>query len=272
MRRPISLISRRSALLLGGAALGQACGSSPAKAADAGRWLAYESRLRRLSAAPAFADVAAISGPLTELTNAYRARRDLPPVRDHPGLALAARAQAADMAARGYFAHDTPEGFTPNDRVGLLARRLCGATGENLSYRRGGRAPPTAQTFLDGWIKSPGHRANLLRPEYDRVGHAAVRIGDTTYAAAVFGEEAAALHNDLPLKLAGAQALSPILATARPSLTRFEVSQPQADDAQGPWAAAHPPDLARGAWRLRPLLAQGGGRYSILWGPIFVIS
>lgn len=260
-------------LILAGAALVQACAPPPpAEAAPADRWLGYEGRLRRLLAMPAFGDMEKASASLTVLTNRYRARQGQAPLADHPTLALVARAHAADMAARDYFAHDTPEGFTPNDRVGLLARRLCGSTGENLAYRRGGARPHAAASLLEGWIGSPGHRANLVRPEYDSVGHAVVRVDDTTYAAAVFAREAALLPHNLPLRLPDSAALSPVLIQARPALSQFEVSQPQAEEADGPWPSARPPRLPRGAWRLRPLLPQGDRRFSILWGPIFVIA
>lgn len=40
--------------------------------------------------------------------------------------------------------------------------------GENLAWGTGARG--TAQGVVVAWLASPGHRANLLRPSFTRVG------------------------------------------------------------------------------------------------------
>ena len=68
-----------------------------------------------------------------------------------------------DMFARGYFAHDTPEGRDPFDRIRAGGVRFLTA-GENLALAR------SVQIAHTGLMNSPGHRANILRPEFGRVG------------------------------------------------------------------------------------------------------
>jgi uncharacterized protein YkwD len=80
-------------------------------------------------------------------------------------LQLAARAHARDMLRRDYFAHGP-----------FLSRILSyGASGpifgENLAWGTGSRA--RARAIVAGWLASPGHRINLLRAGFSRVGVAA---------------------------------------------------------------------------------------------------
>ena len=65
--------------------------------------------------------------------------------------------------ARGYFAHDTPEGRDPFERMREANVRFLTA-GENLALA------PTVQVAHRGLMNSPGHRANILHPQFGRVG------------------------------------------------------------------------------------------------------
>jgi uncharacterized protein YkwD len=80
-----------------------------------------------------------------------------------PDLTEVARQHSTDMFRRGYFAHVTPENGTPFDRIREAKIRFLTA-GENLALA------PSMQIAHTGLMKSPGHRANILRPEFGRVG------------------------------------------------------------------------------------------------------
>lgn len=71
-------------------------------------------------------------------------------------LASAARAHSQDMGTRGYFAHNTPEGITPGDRI-TAAGYNWSAYAENIAA---GQTSPAE--VMEGWMNSPGHRANIL--------------------------------------------------------------------------------------------------------------
>jgi uncharacterized protein YkwD len=79
-------------------------------------------------------------------------------------LRRAARAHALDMAERGYFAHETPEGRTPFDRMREARFRGC-AMGENIAAGQ-----PSAAEVVRSWLGSAGHCANMLSPVFDRIG------------------------------------------------------------------------------------------------------
>jgi uncharacterized protein YkwD len=73
------------------------------------------------------------------------------------------------MAARRYFEHETPDGIEPLSRmVAAGYSRDGGSVGENLYW--GETIVPTPIDALDAWMHSPGHRANILRPEFAEVG------------------------------------------------------------------------------------------------------
>lgn len=97
------------------------------------------------------------------LVNKERVAAGLRPVAPDPELTEVARQHSSDMFARGYFAHDTPEGRDPFDRIRAGGVRFLTA-GENLALAR------SVQIAHTGLMNSPGHRANILRPEFGRLG------------------------------------------------------------------------------------------------------
>ncbi|MBD3006025.1 CAP domain-containing protein [Streptomyces sp. 5-10] len=123
-----------------------------------------------------------LASEVIALTNAERAAARLAPLAPDPRLTAAAQAHSDDMAARDFYSHTGPEGHQPWDRA-----RATGAThrgiGENIAC--GQRSP---EEVVRGWMNSPGHRANILKPDFTHigVGHATgSRAG--TYWTQVFG-------------------------------------------------------------------------------------
>ena len=107
--------------------------------------------------------VPSLEAQMLELVNRERTSRGLKPLKADPELAEVARSHSADMFARGYFSHYTPEGKDPFDRMREADVRFRTA-GENLAVA------PTLQMAHDGLMNSPGHRENILRPNFGRVG------------------------------------------------------------------------------------------------------
>ncbi|GAB3181362.1 CvpA family protein [Telluribacter humicola] len=100
---------------------------------------------------------------MLELVNEERAKEGLKPLKADPELAEVARLHSRDMFARGYFAHVTPDGNDPFDRIRTAKVRFRTA-GENLALAK------TVRIAHTGLMNSPGHRANILRPAFGRVG------------------------------------------------------------------------------------------------------
>jgi uncharacterized protein YkwD len=100
---------------------------------------------------------------MLDLVNGERTQRGLQPLKPDPVLAELARAHSRDMYARAYFSHVTPDGRDLADRM-RTARLGYLAAGENLALA------PTLVSAHQGLMHSPGHRANILRPQFGRVG------------------------------------------------------------------------------------------------------
>ena len=97
------------------------------------------------------------------MLNDERRAEGLPALKADPDAADVARAHSRDMIARGYFSHITPQGEDPFQRMRRGGLRFM-AAGENLAYAR------TLPMAHKGLMNSPGHRANILRPRFGRVG------------------------------------------------------------------------------------------------------
>jgi uncharacterized protein YkwD len=205
--------------------------------------------------------------------NSFRAEHGLSALSRSSALDEAARAHVADLLRRNYFAHESPEGFSSEHRVGLLARRFIGAAGENIAMQEGGEAPPGPAEFAKMWRDSPGHRANMLRATYTHVGFGAVSKGETTIAGAVFGQMYGELAEAAPFRVGGGEALAGLLDGAAPQLTGYELYPVSGGETVGPFeGAAAPTRLTPGAYAIRPHAPDPHVpyRYWILFGPIVV--
>jgi len=113
-------------------------------------------------AAPAQAQPTPAEASLLQAMNQARAQHGVRPLRIDLRLEAAARAKSQAMLRTGTFAH------------GNFARRLSSYRargpyfGENLAWGVGSRG--SASGVVQMWLASPGHRANLLRRTFQRVG------------------------------------------------------------------------------------------------------
>jgi uncharacterized protein YkwD len=109
---------------------------------------------------------------LLELHNEVRAEHGATKLCYQQDLAQAARRHSEDMLARDYFAHESPNGRKPADRMLAAGYGQAGYTSwrvaENLYKVEGAGAEPDLEAIegvVKGWMESPGHRENLLNPE-----------------------------------------------------------------------------------------------------------
>src|SRR3954471_15926107 len=116
------------------------------------------------------ASAAAVEAAVLCLVNDERATRGLVPVRRDGALEAVAQRHAADMVARGYFAHVSPSGGTVEKRArraGYLTAP-CWALGEDLARAPG--AVASAEAVVAAWMASPGHRSVILDPDFGEGG------------------------------------------------------------------------------------------------------
>lgn len=101
------------------------------------------------------------------LVNRERAAAGLAALEWDEDLARAARFHAAHMAENAYFDHDTIS--KPRGKIlgcfGRLAKFSPSACAENIAAGQ-----PDARTVMACWMKSPGHRQNILRRNIKTLG------------------------------------------------------------------------------------------------------
>ncbi len=102
-------------------------------------------------------------------TNNYRQEQGLSPLTLNSQLNQAAITKANDILAKQYFDHVAPDGTQPADLVTATGYAYL-RVGENLALGNF----TTDNDLVSAWMNSPGHRANILAPNFSEIGIAAV--------------------------------------------------------------------------------------------------
>jgi uncharacterized protein YkwD/uncharacterized membrane protein required for colicin V production len=105
---------------------------------------------------------------MLDLINGERASAGLKPLLADDSLREVARQHSLEMFELDYFSHTSPTGGSPFDRMHAGSVQFEVA-GENLAYA------PNVDIAHRGLMNSPGHRANILRQEFGRVGIGVIR-------------------------------------------------------------------------------------------------
>jgi len=121
------------------------------------------------------------------LTNSHRAQNGHGPLEHNSLLDSAAQMKLQDMFDQQYFAHVGPDGKEPSTWVNAAGYNYK-TTGENLAQGNF----ETDAVLVQGWMDSPGHRANILNTTFTQIG---IAVGkgmfegqETWLAVQVFGK------------------------------------------------------------------------------------
>lgn len=98
-----------------------------------------------------------------DATNAERKKEKLEPLTADPKLTEAARSHAANMAKQGKLDH-TLDDKTFEDRAKAAGYKYS-ELGENIAHDQ-----PTPKDVVEAWMKSEGHRKNILNADYTHIG------------------------------------------------------------------------------------------------------
>ncbi len=100
--------------------------------------------------------------------NAIRKGRGLKAITKDNMLQAACEAHCIEMAARGVMSHYGADGSNPFQRMTRAGYRFSWA-GENVAFNY-----QSVAAVMDGWMRSPGHRANIIKRQYTNIGAACV--------------------------------------------------------------------------------------------------
>lgn len=101
---------------------------------------------------------------VVDLVNKERASAGLPALKVNTKLAAVAEKKAEDLRDKNYFDHQSPTYGSPFDMMKQFGITYTSA-GENIA-----KGQKTPQEVMNGWMNSPGHRANILNSSYTEIG------------------------------------------------------------------------------------------------------
>ncbi len=130
-----------------------------------------------------------IASKIHRLINDERTLRGLSSLSWNPTITKASINHSNDMAKRGYFEHDSPEGHDFTWRYSQVGFSCSISQGnwiyggaENIMNMEGYYGVDTiAMQSVDGWMESPGHRENILTPYFKSEGIGVAKSGSEIY-------------------------------------------------------------------------------------------
>jgi uncharacterized YkwD family protein len=101
---------------------------------------------------------------VVSLVNKERAAAGLSPLTENTELDKIATLKSEDMVKMNYFSHTSPTYGSPFEMLSQFGVGYS-AAGENIAY---GQATPAE--VMNGWMNSPGHKANILNVNFTQIG------------------------------------------------------------------------------------------------------
>ena len=127
---------------------------------------------------------------LLRLTNAYRAREGKKPLMGDRSFLAAARAHAADMMVHNFMGHRASTGHDFDSRVRAFVDDITRYPGLAENAARDSQRTPVnaakAGRLFAQWVKSSGHRRNLVSRSYAFVSTGVIQRGNTIWAVQIF--------------------------------------------------------------------------------------
>jgi uncharacterized protein YkwD len=215
-----------------------------------------------------------IEGAILELVNHERAKAGAGPLQPDGTLRATAEGHSGDMIVRNFFAHEDPDGLSAADRIAQAHRQLIGLTGENIWMGVNvdlSDPKRAAASIMDDWMRSPGHRSNILKKEYTHLGVGVALKGGDVRATQNFAAVYALTEQAVPARVNGGESLNlaarPVGADAAPD--RFEFFSPDKGVGVGGVrliagaTVPEPKEMPAGIYKLRFIFPQG----VTCWGP-----
>lgn len=235
------------------------------------------------SAGPAVLEAAVLEVAIFDAINGQRQKHGLEALRWDEPLASIARQTSRNLVNRRRLDHIDLAGQGPSQRVARGHRRLIGLVGENLAAFSG-HWPDSVETLagqmVQGWMDSPGHRKNILRPDYTHSAIGLAAQGRELRCVQLFAAVEAYLTADLPPTLPRTSHLSlsfvdgfgaaPQGVSLEPLGSSRTEARRQAPDFADPqdWTIEAKP----GPYRLRFYFRRGERRFAVIDGPTLDVT
>jgi uncharacterized protein YkwD len=143
-----------------------------------------EDELKPMMTGRRLRDIESLEEQCLSEVNRVRKSYNLAPLVFSEELLEVARDYSRRMAEENFFSHNDPEGRTVRERV-VHANIKWRMVGENLAYSNGYINPVAAS--MSGWMESPGHRRNILDPDWRQTAIGAwISENGTVYFTEIF--------------------------------------------------------------------------------------
>ena len=130
--------------------------------------------------------ISEVEQAIFQRVNQERSKAGLPTLSYNNTMEHYARLKSKDMGDRNYFDHANPEGKLITEQM-KADGVTYNAWGENIAYISGMSSNAQLATqFMDNWMNSEGHRANILSSKFSSIGVGVYKIGNTYYATQEF--------------------------------------------------------------------------------------
>lgn len=130
--------------------------------------------------------IAEIEQAIFQIVNQERVAAGLPALSYNTTMEHYARIKSKDMGDNGYFSHKDLQGNLITEQMKADGISY-NAWGENIAYIQGmNNNNLIATKFMDNWMNSAGHRANILSTNFSSIGIGVYKIGNTYYATQEF--------------------------------------------------------------------------------------
>lgn len=119
-----------------------------------------------------------------KFTNGYRAEKSISPLTLDTNLSIAATIRAIEIAYANKFDHTRPNNtkcFTVLNEIGYT----YSTAGENIAYGQN-YSYYSPEQVTKGWRNSPGHYANMIHEDFNRLGVGYYKLGNKTYYVQMF--------------------------------------------------------------------------------------
>ncbi|APH38598.1 CAP domain-containing protein [Methanohalophilus halophilus] len=121
---------------------------------------------------------------MLDLINEERAEQEIPPLQFNSLLNEASSEHSREMIENNYFGHDSYDGTSYWQRLQDFNYQSS-TTAENIAMT----IPFDVQKAHDNLMASPGHRTNILNPDYNEIG-IGIWVGDYTYNGVTYSNAA----------------------------------------------------------------------------------
>lgn len=113
---------------------------------------------------PSVSGISSIEMEVVRLVNIERQKEGLAPLAASSALSNVARKKSEDMAVNNYFSHTSPTYGSPSNMMRTFGINSS-YSGENIA-----KGQQSAQSVVNAWMNSSGHRANIMNPSFKTIG------------------------------------------------------------------------------------------------------